>query len=157
MATLFSCSSFLVLPFWFLMIVLPNWKWTQRIVQSPLIVVPVALLYPILVLPQVGSVFAAVLSPTLSGISTLLSSPTGATIAWVHFLAFDLFVGRWIYKENRVAGISAWIMAPVLFLTLMLGPIGLLLFLALRSLPLASHKKAKTDLTPSAETASYAQ
>ena len=51
---------------------------------------------------------------------------------WVHFLAFDLFVGRWVYLDSRENVINAWIMAPVLFFCLMLGPIGLLLYLSVR-------------------------
>lgn len=77
--------------------------------------------------------FPAVSSPTLAGIAALLGTPDGATIAWAHFLAFDLFVGRWTYLDGHERGISALLMAPVLFLTLMLGPIGFLLYLVLRS------------------------
>ncbi len=157
MAFLFSFSSFFVLPFWFLMVVLPYWRWTRRIMQSPLIVVPVAFIYFILVLPQVGTIFSTVVSPNLNGISHLLSSPTGATIAWVHFLAFDLFVGRWIYQKSRAMDISAWIMAPVLFLTLMLGPIGLLLFLLVRSIVMLSGKKEKEDASHSIKNSFYAK
>ena len=141
MIILFSLSSFLILPFWFLMIVLPYWKWTQRILQSPLVIVPIALLYPILVLPRLGTVFVAVASPSIASLSGLLSSPVGVTIAWIHFLAFDLFVGRWVHLDSRKRGINAWLMAPILFLTLMLGPIGFLLFLCVRSVPGLSSKK----------------
>jgi hypothetical protein len=59
--------------------------------------------------------------------------PVGATIAWVHFLAFDLFVARWIYLDSRERQVSPWLLAPLLFLTLMLGPAGFLLYLAVRS------------------------
>jgi hypothetical protein len=132
MAMIFSISSVLVIPFWFLIIVLPHWRWTKRIVQSPLIIAAAALLYAALVLPQIAQVLPAVLHPTLPGMATLLGSPTGATIAWVHFLAFDLFVGRWIYLDSRERGISAWLMAPILFFVLMLGPIGFLLYMICR-------------------------
>jgi hypothetical protein len=59
--------------------------------------------------------------------------PYFATLAWAHFLAFDLFVGRWIYLDSRERGSSAGLVAPALLLTLMLGPIGFLLYLALRA------------------------
>jgi hypothetical protein len=132
--TLFSLSSLLVMPFWFLMIVLPHWRWTRRIVGSPLIALPAALLYAALVLPQVGAIFPAVSSPTLGGIAALLGTPAGALIGWVHFLAFDLFVGRWAYLDSQERGISAWLMAPLLFLILMLGPLGFALYLLARAL-----------------------
>lgn len=132
MEAIFSLSSLLVMPFWALMIFLPHWRWTRRILGSPLVILPPALLYGALVLPRLAEVFPAVSSPTLTSIATLLSTPAGATIAWAHFLAFDLFVGRWIYLDSRERGISALLMAPVLFLTLMLGPLGFLLYLVLR-------------------------
>lgn len=59
---------------------------------GPWTAVPVALLYAVLVLPRLGEVSTAVSNPTLTGITALLGEPVGATIAWVHFLAFDLFV-----------------------------------------------------------------
>lgn len=133
MESLFSLANLLVLPFWLLMIVLPHWRWTRRLLQSPLSVAAPAVIYALLVLPRLGAIWPAVTSPTLPGIAALLGSPAGATIGWVHFLAFDLFVGRWAYLDSRERGISAWLMAPVLFLTLMLGPIGLLSYLGLRA------------------------
>ncbi len=132
MTMIFSLSSVLVMPFWFLIIVLPHWRWTKRIMQSPLVIAAAALLYAALVLPQIGQVLPAVLNPTLPGITALLGSPAGATIAWVHFLAFDLFVGRWIYLDSRELGVSAWLMAPILFFVLMLGPVGFLLYMICR-------------------------
>ena len=132
METIFSLSSFVVLPFWTLMILLPRWSWTQRIIRSPLVILAPSLIYAALVLPRLGEVFSEVANPTLPGIAGLLGSPAGAAIAWVHFLAFDLFVGRWIYLESRKLGLSAWFVSPILFLTLMLGPIGFLLYLTLR-------------------------
>ncbi|MEZ4519506.1 MAG: abscisic acid-deficient protein Aba4 family protein [Chloroflexota bacterium] len=39
MDTIFSLSSLLVVPFWLLMILLPNWQWTQRILRSPWVLV----------------------------------------------------------------------------------------------------------------------
>ena len=134
MNQLFSIGNLLILPFWALMIVLTHWRWTRRIIGSPLVVVPPALIYAAVVLPGIAEILPAVASPTLAGVSQLLGTPAGATAAWMHFLAFDLFVGRWAYLDSRERGISAWIMAPVLFLILMLGPIGLLLYLGLRVL-----------------------
>lgn len=132
METVFSASFFLVLPFWLLMVFLPTWSGTQRVMRSPWTIAPAALLYTALVVPRVSEVLAAVASPELGGVSALLGSPTGATIDWVHFLAFDLFVARWVYLDSRERGVNPLVMAPVLFLTLMLGPVGFLAYLVLR-------------------------
>lgn len=133
MDTIFRISNFLVLPFWALLILLPRWRWTERIMRSPLVSCVPAVLYLTLVFPRLGEIWPAVARPTLAGVAVLLGSRTGATIAWVHFLAFDLFVGRWMYLDSRERQVSAWLMAPLLFLTLMLGPAGFLLYLAVRS------------------------
>lgn len=133
MENIFSLSSLLVMPFWVLLIFLPHWSWTKRIAKSVWMIVPAALLYLVLVLPEITAVFPAVTNPTLNGIAALLGEPTGATIGWVHFLAFDLFVGRWVYLDNQQVGISAWVMAPILFMTLMLGPVGFLLYLGVKT------------------------
>jgi hypothetical protein len=47
---------------------------------------------------------------------------------WIHYLAFDLFVGRWIASEADKMGISRLIQGPILFGTFMFGPLGLLVF-----------------------------
>jgi Domain of unknown function (DUF4281) len=132
METLFNLSGLIVLPFWVLMICLPRWRLTERLMSSPLVSAVPAMLYTVLVIPSFAEVWQTVARSELSGIAELLGSPVGATIAWLHFLAFDLFVGRWIYRDSRERGITAWITAPVLFLTLMLGPCGFLLYLIVR-------------------------
>jgi len=73
-------------------------------------------------------------NPQLDTIAAALGTPAGATTAWVHFLAFDLFVGRWVYLDSRVRRITAWLVSPVLLLVFMLGPLGLLVYLIVRSL-----------------------
>jgi hypothetical protein len=133
MDTLFRISNLLVLPFWALMIVVPRWRWTGRIMRSPFVIAAPAGVYLALVVPRLSEIWPAVTRPTISGIAALLGSPAGATIAWFHFLAFDLLVGRWIYLDAQQRRISAWLISPVLFLTLMIGPVGFLLYLVIRA------------------------
>jgi Domain of unknown function (DUF4281) len=138
MDLLFRATNLLALPMWALMILLPRWRWTARIIRSPWVSAALAILYTALVLPRLGAIWPTVSRPTLPGVEVLLGSPPGATIAWVHFLAFDIFVGRWIYLNSQERRISSWLMAPVLFLTLMLGPAGFLFYLVVRSIRAAS-------------------
>jgi len=146
MGLLFRLSNVLVLPFWALMILLPRWRWTTRVVQSPLVSGAPAALYAALLLPRLGEIWPAVSRPTLNGIAALLGSPAGAAIAWVHFLAFDLLVGRWIYLDSQERRVSTWLLAPVLFLTLMLGPAGFLFYLVVRSVVAVSPASARSRL-----------
>jgi hypothetical protein len=105
---------------------------TERVVKAPLIAVPAALLYLLVLLPQAGAVASGVLSPSLTEMAGLLSSDAGATLAWVHFLGFDLFVGRWIYRDASRRKLSPFVVSPVLVLTLLFGPVGYLCYCALR-------------------------
>lgn len=134
MSAVFTASFLPVAPFWLLMIFLPRWRWTERVTRSPWIAAPAALLYTALVLPRLPEVLAAVANPDLGGVSALLGSPTGATIGWVHFLAFDLFVARWAYLDSRARDVNPFVMAPVLLVILMLGPVGFLGYLAVRQI-----------------------
>jgi len=134
METLFSISNLLVLPFWLLMILLPRWRVTERVMASLWPLAPAALLYAALVLPNLPALLPALSNPDLATMAALLGSPAGATVAWVHFLAFDLFVGRWIYWDGRRLKLSAWLVSPILFFVLMVGPLGLVLHLGTRML-----------------------
>jgi hypothetical protein len=131
--TLFTLTFAVAAPFWALMILLPHWSWTARIVKSPLIVLPALVIYAVLVLPALGDVLPAVLSPTLGGVRGLLGTATGTAAAWAHMIAFDLFAGRWAWLDSRERKVPALVMAPVLVLTILLGPLGLASYLAVRA------------------------
>jgi len=132
MDILFSITFYLAAPFWALMILAPHWSWTRRIAGSPWIITPPLLIYAVAVLGDFGTVLPAVARPTYAEVGDLLADGNGTTAAWAHFIAFDLFVGRWAYLESRKRGIPALLMAPILVLTILLGPLGMLVFLAVR-------------------------
>jgi hypothetical protein len=144
---LFDLAFPLAAPFWLLMIVAPAWSWTHRIVSSPLIVVPPLLVYVALLLPQFAAFAAPVVSPDLPGLTTVLGTPAGAAAIWAHAIGFDLFVGRWMYLDARERGIHPLVMAPVLVLTILLSPLGLLLHLAIRTVaPLIAARPPSRNL-----------
>jgi ABA DEFICIENT 4-like len=130
---LFYASFLLVAPFWALMVLAPGWSWTRRIIGSPLIVAPLIIVYAVLVLSHLALIGPVLIRPTLDGVRELLGSPVGAAAGWAHFLAFDLFVGRWIYLDSRDRGMSPLVTAPVLVLTILAGPLGLGVYLAVRA------------------------
>lgn len=130
---LFTLTFAVAAPFWALMILAPNWSVTARVVKSPLIVIPGLVIYAVLVLPALGEVLPAVLSPTLDGVRDLLGGPVGAAAGWAHMIVFDLFVGRWAWLDSRRRGVPSLVMAPVLVVTILLGPLGLAAYLAIRS------------------------
>ncbi|KAA2253849.1 DUF4281 domain-containing protein [Solihabitans fulvus] len=130
--SLFGVTFLAALPFWALLILAPTWSWTRRVAASPLIVLPPLVIYAVLVLPDLATVLPAVTHPQFDGIRTLLGSGTGAAIAWAHFIAFDLFVGRFLYLDSRRRDIHPLVMAPLMVLTILLAPLGLLAYLAVR-------------------------
>ncbi len=69
---------------------------------------------------------------SIAGLRALFMSDGGLVLGWTHYLAFDLFVGLWIGRDADAKGFSRLAQLPVLFLTLMVGPIGLLTWLLVR-------------------------
>lgn len=125
----------LVLPTWFLIAFFPRWKHTPAL----------ALVGPILhaVLYTLGAL-STILYPaenaapidfsSLEGIVALFRDPTGVFIGWVHYCVYDALVGRWIAMDAVERGASnlvyAVVVVPVLFLSLMFGPMGWLLYVS---------------------------
>jgi hypothetical protein len=139
---LFDLAFPLAAPFWALMIVAPTWSWTRRIAGSPLIVLPALLVYPVAVLPVLPELVIEVSRPEFAGLRDLLGTDHGTAGAWAHMIAFDLFVGRWIYLDSRQRQLHPLIMAPVLVLTILLAPIGLGAYLAVRAVG-SNRRKAR--------------
>jgi hypothetical protein len=69
---------------------------------------------------------------SIPGLRALFMSDGGIVLGWTHYLAFDLFIGQWIAKDADHKGFSRIVQLPMLFLTLMAGPIGLLVWLLVR-------------------------
>jgi Domain of unknown function (DUF4281) len=67
-------------------------------------------------------------------VRALFDVPGLLVAGWVHYLAFDLFVGAWIAERGAGLALPHWQLVPVLLLTFMFGPAGLLAFVLLRAL-----------------------
>ena len=80
---------------------------------------------------QFGSIVAGDFL-SIEGIRSLFASDGGVVIGWTHYLAFDLFIGQWIAKDADHKGVSRIAQVPVLILTFLAGPIGLLVWLVVR-------------------------
>lgn len=76
---------------------------------------------------------------SLDGVSELFANKTALTAGWVHYLAFDLFVGVWIRKNASRYNIHHGLVIPCLLFTFMLGPAGLLLYWIIRSVALKKY------------------
>ncbi|MFC7305813.1 ABA4-like family protein [Streptomyces monticola] len=137
---LFELSFWLAAPVWLLLILAPGWRLTARIAASPLTVVPVLVVYLALALPVFPELWAAVRSPGLDGFRELTALADGAGAIWAQVIAWDLLLGQWMYREARRLGIHPLVMGPLLVLTILLSPFGLLLFLPLRAVRAARSR-----------------
>lgn len=70
---------------------------------------------------------------SLDEVAALLGKREMLLAGWVHYLAFDLFIGGWIAVEADKIGVNRVIQAPLLVATFMFGPVGLATFLAMRA------------------------
>ena len=141
-AILFDLTFLLIAPFWALMILAPKWSWTRRIAESHLIVLPPVVIYVVLMIPVLPELLPLVTSPELGTLAEFMSTPTGAALVWAHMIAWDLFVGRWMYLEGRRLNVHPLVMAPVLVITILLAPVGLPLFLIVRKVCDATNRGA---------------
>lgn len=69
---------------------------------------------------------------TLRDVQLLFTQPEIALAGWVHYLAFDLFLGAWQVRTARAESIPHAYVIPCLGLTFLFGPAGLLAFAILR-------------------------
>lgn len=129
---LFEVTFWSVAPWWALMILAPKWRRTRAFVASPLICLPPLIVYAALVVPELRTFAAALVDPELSGLRAVLGSSAGAAAAWAHFVAFDLFLGRWIFLDSRSRRLPALLISPLLVLTILFAPLGVLLYLLIR-------------------------
>lgn len=129
----FSLSGTIAMPMWLLMMILPKWKVTRFLIDYKVIPIALALIYAFYIIQSIrmggGLDFGS-----LASVMELFTTENAVLAGWVHFLAFDLIVGMWMLDQNKKLGIHQLIIAPCLFATFMLGPIGFLLFMIVKSI-----------------------
>ncbi len=128
--TIFSACGMVAMLGWLLLIFLPRWKWTARFIAACLIPLAFAVVYLFLVVTHFGQSEGGFGS--LAEVSLLFRNPHNLLAGWIHYLAFDLFVGGWEVRDAGRLGINHLLVIPCLILTFLLGPIGLLLYFVLR-------------------------
>ena len=124
-----------VIPFWLLLIILPNNQITNFFLQSIIIPLLLATGYAYLSynIYLNGNIFAGFeLYSGLDGLYSMFSNEALLLIFWLHFLAISLFAGAWIVRDSRKYFIPKIITIPSLLLTYFTGPIGLVFYWFLR-------------------------
>lgn len=70
---------------------------------------------------------------SIQAVQQLFGDPWLLTAGWLHYLAFDLFVGGWQVRDAQRSSISRWLTLPCLVGTFLFGPAGFLLYLLLKA------------------------
>ncbi|MES2861190.1 MAG: ABA4-like family protein [Pseudomonadota bacterium] len=131
--TLFNIANAVALIGWIILSLAPIRR-TLVVSAARCIAVALSVTYTILLVQAVAGGGLGGDLTTLSGLTEGFSKPQAVLVGWVHYLAFDLWVGAWAVEDAGKRGVPHWAMLPVLFLTLMAGPVGLLVYLAVRSM-----------------------
>lgn len=110
----------------------PKRSWTPRVWQLTGMTIPLvfALGYVSMLIGHWGPGGFG----SLAEVRQLFDRPGLLAAGWLHYLAFDLFMGTWIARRAGELGIAHVVVLPVLVLTFLFGPAGLLAFAALRLL-----------------------
>ncbi len=129
--SLFSLCGALVLPGWLLLVFAPHWRWSARFVCGAVIPLLLAVVYLCLVVTHFNDAGGGGFG-SLAEVAQLFRNPYNLLAGWIHYLAFDLFIGSWEVRDARVSGVPHLLVVPCLLLTFLFGPVGLLLYFALR-------------------------
>jgi prepilin signal peptidase PulO-like enzyme (type II secretory pathway) len=127
---IFSIANLIAMVSWVILAVAPRWIVTRKVILSGVIPLLLSAAYLVLIILFFGKSEGGFGS--LADVMKLFTNEWAVLSGWIHYLAFDLFVGTWEVKDAQAKGISHWFVIPCLFLTFMLGPIGFLLYSILR-------------------------
>ena len=128
--------NFGILPFWLMLIVIPNSRITQIFVNSivlPLILAAtyVYVIYQAILLDEsIFDIFK--LYSSLDNLYTVFATENFLIVFWIHFLSLNLFLGSWVSRDAIKYNMSRGLVAVPLILIYLTGPLGLVLYWLLR-------------------------
>ena len=149
-STAFSLAGLLAIAGWAGLLLALFWQPARPFAwPAAQIVVPaiLAVAYILLIWEGFGAVEGGGFG-SIAKVRALFANDSALAAGWLHYLAFDLFVGAWIAREGT-GRVPALLLVPCLALTFLFGPAGLLLYLVLR-LAFRRTATSKTELWPRA-------
>jgi hypothetical protein len=127
---IFSMASLLAMAGWLLLIILPKNQIAQLLSG---LVLPLVLSGGYLLLIAQYFQGAEGGFGSLADVRALFAKDEVLLAGWIHYLAFDLFIGAWESRDAQRNGLPHLVVIPCLIMTFMLGPIGLLFYFAIRT------------------------
>jgi hypothetical protein len=130
---LFTLANPLAMLGWALLVLAPRWRLTKALVLSGVWSAGLAAVYAALIATH----YLGVHGPeggfgSLGQVAALFQDPWALLAGWVHYLSFDLFVGAWEARDAQRRGVPHAALVPALALTLLVGPVGLLVYFGVR-------------------------
>ena len=125
---LFSLCGSLSMIGWLGLALAPRWHITRDWAAPVIAPIIIGAVYVWLMMNNFSAAPEGAGFGSLAGVALLFSVPELLLAGWIHYLAFDLFVGAWEVKDAQQAGIQHAAVIPCLFATLMFGPGGLVLY-----------------------------
>ncbi len=135
-AQIFSIANLVAMLAWMVLLAtLPYPSMRPRANRIATIAVPV-----LLALAYLGLLLGSGPAPEGGGfesvaeVRTLFADDAMLTAGWIHYLAFDLFVGGWMARDAADRALPWWLLPPCLILCFLFGPTGLLAYMLIRTL-----------------------
>ncbi|WP_162262504.1 ABA4-like family protein [Bosea sp. Root483D1] len=116
---------------WLALILLPRWRGISAALAGWIIPALLSLGYAVLIAVHWHDAKGGFSS--LDSVAALFASKPLLLAGWVHYLAFDLFLGNWILRRSQAEAIPHWLMLPVLPMTFLFGPVGFVAYLLLEA------------------------
>ena len=113
-----------------LLVFAPRGRLTRYVVLTGALPLLLSALYTGLLVAHFGTSEGG--AGSLPEVMKMFRQPAMVLIGWVHYLAFDLFIGAWEARDARRRGVPHLALVPCLLLTFMFGPVGLLLYSGVR-------------------------
>ena len=129
-------ANFGILPFWLMMIIIPNSKLTQFFVNSIILplILSTAYIYvvyqAILIDEPIFVIFKLYFS--LDNLYTVFATESFLLVFWLHFVALNLFLGSWMSRDGVKHNMSRGLVSVPLILVYFTGPLGLFLYWIIR-------------------------
>ena len=124
-----------VIPFWLLLIIIPNHGVTNFFVQSIIAPLLLAGAYGLVAYDIFleGSIFDSFeLYNGLDGLYSMFANEAFLLVFWIHFLAISLFAGAWISRDSHRYMVPRFFVIISLIFTYFTGPFGLLIYWFIR-------------------------
>jgi Domain of unknown function (DUF4281) len=137
---IFGLTNAIAVLSWLLLALLPGRRWVTEVLTGKAVPMLFAALYVVIVATTFGGAEGSF--STLDGVATLFSNPWLLLAGWLHYLAFDLLLGTWEARDARERGVPHLLLVPCLFLTLMFGPAGWLLYMGMSGRRRRSHSRS---------------